>query len=84
MILFQKIINQKLNNINEAELLQLAKQNSLSLNQKQASQIVSLIQGRNINVFNEQERKDLLKKIAIITSPETAKEVNQLLQQFVG
>jgi hypothetical protein len=45
---------------------------------------VKIIRGKNINIFNDAERIDLLKRVAAITSPATAQKVNQLLQQFIG
>lgn len=84
MILFQKMINQKLNTLDADGLLQLAKQNSLSIDQIQAQAIVKIIRGKNINIFNDEERIRLLKRVAAITSPATAQQVNQLLQQFIG
>ncbi|WP_191560799.1 DUF2624 domain-containing protein [Metabacillus idriensis] len=84
MILFQKIINQKLNSMDADGLLQLAKQNSLSIDRIQAQAIVKIIRGKNINIFDDAQRISLLKKVAAITSPATAQQVNQLLQQFIG
>ncbi|PLR68159.1 MULTISPECIES: DUF2624 domain-containing protein [Bacillaceae] len=84
MILFQKIINQKLNSLDADGLLQLAKQNSLSIDRIQAQAIVKIIRGKNINIFDDAQRISLLKKVAAITSPATAQQVNQLLQQFIG
>ncbi|MTH52445.1 DUF2624 family protein [Bacillus mangrovi] len=83
MILFQKIINQKVNSISADDLLKLAKQNQLAINPAQASQIVSLMKGKNVNIFDEAERRRLLASIAAITSPATAQQVDQLFKQFV-
>lgn len=84
VILFQKIINQKLNSLDVYGLLQLAKQNSLSIDRTQAQAIVKIIRGKNINIFDDAERISLLKRVAAITSPATAQQVNQLFQQFIG
>ncbi|MCD7033079.1 DUF2624 domain-containing protein [Metabacillus sp. GX 13764] len=84
MILFQKIINQKLSGMSESELLQLAKQNKIVISQAQASKITALIKGSSINIFDEQERNELLKKVAQITSKETADQVGLLLKKFTG
>ncbi|MGG4490013.1 DUF2624 domain-containing protein [Metabacillus idriensis] len=84
MILFQKIVNQKLNSLDADGLLQLAKQNNLAIDRIQAQQIVRIIRGKNINIFDDAERIRLLKKVAAITSPATAQQVNQLFQQFIG
>ncbi|MBS2969717.1 DUF2624 domain-containing protein [Metabacillus sp. KIGAM252] len=83
MILFQKIVNQKVNSITADELLQLAKQNQLSINPAQAVQIVKVIKGKNVNIFNENERRKLLASIAAITSTATAQQVDLLFKQFV-
>ncbi len=83
MILFQKIINQKLNSISVEELLQYAKQFNVAIDQTQAAKVVSIINGQNINIFNHLERKQLLNQIAAITSPETANEVNAIFQKFI-
>ncbi|AZB43648.1 DUF2624 domain-containing protein [Bacillus sp. FJAT-42376] len=83
MILFQKIINQKVNSITADELLQLAKQNQLSISPAQAAQIVKVIKGKNVNIFDENERRKLLATISAITSPATAQQVDQLFKQFV-
>ncbi|MBZ5749766.1 MULTISPECIES: DUF2624 domain-containing protein [Metabacillus] len=84
MILFQKIINQKLNNISVEELMQYAKQFNVTIDRAQAIQVVKAMQGQNINIFNMTERKQLLAKIARITSPETAQQVNQIFQKFTN
>ncbi|MDQ0224848.1 DUF2624 domain-containing protein [Metabacillus niabensis] len=83
MILFQKIINQKLNSISVEELLQYAKQFNVAIDRTQAAKVVSIINGQNINIFNHVERKQLLNQIAAITSPETANEVNAIFQKFI-
>jgi ribosomal protein L12E/L44/L45/RPP1/RPP2 len=84
MILFQKIINQKLNNISVEELLQYAKQFNVTLGQAQAAEVVKAMHGQNINIFNMNERKKLLAKIASITSQQTAQQVNQIFQKFTN
>ncbi|MGD6815441.1 DUF2624 domain-containing protein [Metabacillus sp. 84] len=83
MILFQKIINQKVNSITANELLQLAKQNQLSIDPAQAAQIVKVIKGKNVDIFNDHDRRKLLASIAAITSPATAQQVDLLFKQFV-
>ncbi|MCM3161805.1 MULTISPECIES: DUF2624 domain-containing protein [Bacillaceae] len=84
MILFQKIINQKLNNISVEELMQYAKQFNISIGRAQAAEVVKAMNGKNINIFNVNERKKLLSQIASITSPQTAQQVNQLFQKFTN
>ncbi|WP_243386303.1 DUF2624 domain-containing protein [Bacillus kexueae] len=83
MILFQKIVNQKINSLKYDELLNYAKQHQIPLTETQARQIVKLIRGKNINIFNDQERLQLLKQVANITSNETAQKVNKMFMEFI-
>ncbi|MFC0270026.1 DUF2624 domain-containing protein [Metabacillus herbersteinensis] len=84
MILFQRIVNQKLNNITTEELMQYASQYNIPIGRPQAVEVVKLIRGKNINLFNQTERGKLLQNIANITSPRTAEQVNQIFMQFIG
>lgn len=84
MILFQRIINQKLNNISVEELMQYAKQFNVSIGRAQAAEVVKTMHGQNINIFNQNERKQLLEKISTITSPQTAQQVNLIFQKFTN
>ncbi len=82
LILFEKIIQQKINSLKPEELVSYAKQYDISISINEAKQLLQLVQGKKINVFHEEERIALLKQIAKITSPETAKKANQLFLQF--
>ncbi|WP_246945842.1 DUF2624 domain-containing protein [Bacillus pinisoli] len=84
MKLLEQIVNQKLNRITKEELLKLAKTHHISLTGQQADQVVTLIRGKNINIFNPTERTRLIKDVAKITSPEVAKKINKLFQDFIG
>lgn len=83
MILFQQIINQKMNTITADELMSYSRQFNIPLSREQAKKVADAIRGKNINIFDANERMALIKKIAGITSPETAKQVNSLFQKFV-
>ncbi|WP_456278263.1 DUF2624 domain-containing protein [Bacillus sp. AK128] len=84
MRLIEQIVNQKLNRITKEELLKLAKKHQISITSQQAEQVVVLIRGKNINIFNSSERTRLLKEIAKITSPDVAKKINRIFQDFTG
>ncbi len=83
MNLFQSAINQKLNTVNAEQLLKYASLYKLNISKKEAQHIAGMIKGKNINIFNDSERKNLLKKIARQVSPELAKELNHLFKQFM-
>jgi hypothetical protein len=83
MNIIQQIINKKLNNITVEELLKFSKEYQIPITVDQAQQVVFLIKGQNINIYNTAERLELIKKIAKVTSPATAQQVNILLQNLL-
>ncbi|KAF1679604.1 DUF2624 domain-containing protein [Bacillus mexicanus] len=82
MILFQKIILQRLNQATADDLLKYSKQYGIHLTRAQAIEVANLLYGKNVNIFNESERMRLLKQVETITSKETAQTVNELFKQF--
>jgi len=84
MNFIQQIINKKLNNITTNELLKLSKEYQIPITEEQAQKIVSLIKGKNINIYSHTERIELIKQIAKVTSPSTAQQVNTLLQNLLN
>ncbi|WP_342044903.1 DUF2624 domain-containing protein [Bacillus sp. OTU530] len=84
MNFIQQIVNKKLNNITTNELLKLSKEYQIPITEDQAQKIVSLIKGKNINIYSHIERIELIKQIAQVTSPSTAQQVNILLQNLLN
>ena len=82
MSIFENIINHKISNITAAELLKYASQFNISVTREQAKKIADYLRGKQINIFNPSERAVLIKEIAKVAGPETAKEVNKLFIQF--
>jgi len=82
MSIFQNIINHKLNTLTADELLKYADQYQLSLSKKEAIQIANYVKGKQVNIFNDGERSQLIRELAKITNIHTAKEVNRLLSSF--
>ncbi|WP_070120651.1 DUF2624 domain-containing protein [Bacillus marinisedimentorum] len=83
MNLFQSVVNQKLNTLDAEELLKYAALYKLNISKKEAQQIAAMMNGKNINIFNDSERKKLLQKIARQVNPELAKELHHLFKQFM-
>jgi hypothetical protein len=79
----QHLINKKLNTITPQELLNLASQNNFQISTTQATQLASLIQGKNINIFDSNARINLLKQVARITNTSTAQKVNEMFMEFM-
>ncbi|MEN1934796.1 DUF2624 domain-containing protein [Paenibacillus sp. 102] len=83
MNLIKHIVNKKLNHMTAKELLKYSKEYAVSITTEQAEQIVPLLKGKNINIYDTGERLDLLKKIAKVTSPSTAQQINTLFQKLL-
>lgn len=82
MKIFENIINHKINSITSEELIKYANQFQIPITKAQASKIASYLRGKNVNIFINSERIKLIKEIAKITGPDTAKEINRLFLQF--
>ncbi|PKG21932.1 DUF2624 domain-containing protein [Niallia nealsonii] len=84
MKIFENIINHKVSNITAPELLKYSKQFKIALTNDEAEKLANYLYGKKINIFNPSERAQLVKDMAKITSPATAKEVNQLFNLFTS
>lgn len=84
VILFQKIVLQRLNQVTADEVLKYAKQYGIQVTRKQALKVEKLVKGKNINIFNEEERNKLLKQVEAVTSKEAVQLLNQLFAQYVS
>ncbi|GLB58223.1 DUF2624 domain-containing protein [Cytobacillus sp. NCCP-133] len=82
MKIFENIINHKLSNITADELLKYGEQFNINITKPQALKIADYLRGKQINIFNDRERTKVIKEIAKIAGPETAREVNRLFLQF--
>jgi hypothetical protein len=80
--IFESVINHKINTITTDELLKYAQQFNIKVKREQAKKIAEYLRGKQVNIFNPTERVTLIKEIAKIAGPETAKEVNKLFTQF--
>lgn len=82
MKIFENIINHKVSTMTAEELLKYANQFKISISKEQAAQIASYLRGKQVNIFDDRERKLLIKEIAKTAGVETAKQVNQLFLLF--
>ncbi|MBA4535848.1 DUF2624 domain-containing protein [Bacillus aquiflavi] len=80
--IFENIVNHKISTVTADELLKYAKQFNIAVNKQQANLIVEYLRESKVNIFNDMERTRLIKEIAKVVGPKTAKEVNQLFLQF--
>jgi hypothetical protein len=80
--IFENIINHKINTITTDELLKYAKQFQVKINREHAKKIAEYLRSEQVNIFDDRARGILVREIAKIAGPETAKEVNLLFIQF--
>ncbi|WP_449536998.1 DUF2624 domain-containing protein [Ferdinandcohnia sp. Marseille-Q9671] len=85
MNIYQQIINQKLKTLTPEDLMKYGQQYDIDVTKAQATNVLKLIRKRkNINIFNPEEKNQLLREIAQITSPEVARKLNQLFLKFTS
>ncbi|WP_102274543.1 DUF2624 domain-containing protein [Cytobacillus massiliigabonensis] len=82
MKIFENIINHKIGSITGDELLKYGKQFQIIITKQQADKIAAYLRGKQVNIFNDEERTKVVKEIAKIAGPETARAVNKLFIQF--
>lgn len=82
MKIFENIINHKIGTITGDELLKYGKQFQIIITKQQADKIADYLRGKQVNIFNDGERTRVVKEIAKIAGPETARAVNKLFIQF--
>lgn len=85
MNIYQQIINQKLKTLTPDDLMKYGKQYDIYVSKEQATNVLKLIRkNKNINIFNPEEKNQLLREIARVTSPEVARKLNQLFINFTS
>jgi hypothetical protein len=84
MKLLQNVVNHKINNITADDLANYGKQFGVKIGPAQAEKIAVYLRGKNINIFDDVQRSKVIKEIAKIAGPSTAKEVNKIFTNFVN
>ncbi|WP_257215712.1 DUF2624 domain-containing protein [Fredinandcohnia onubensis] len=85
MNIYQQIINQKLKTLTPDDLMKYGKQYDIYVSKEQATNVLKIIRkNKNINIFNPDEKNQLLREIARVTSPEVARKLNQLFIKFTS
>lgn len=82
MKIFENIINHKVSTMTAEELMKYANQFQIPVTKQQATLIADYLRGKKVNIFNEEERRQLVREIAKVAGVDTAKQVNQLFLMF--
>lgn len=80
--LILQIVNNKLNTISEAELMNAAKQYGFAITGQQAKKIVHILRTETINIADEKQRNRILTKIRHEVDQETEQKFFKLLKQY--
>ncbi|WP_088102493.1 DUF2624 family protein [Halalkalibacter urbisdiaboli] len=80
--IMQQLINQKVNSLTPQDLLDLASQHQIQLNQQQAEKVVSIIKSEKIDVANQDQIHHVLNRLQNEIDEHVSNVINQLLQQF--
>lgn len=76
------IINKKINNITLEELLKYSAEYQVPITPEQGVKIIQILKGYKIDIYNDTQRVEILKKVAQVTNPATAKKLNELFQNL--
>ncbi len=76
------MVNFKVNMITSEELLKYAKQFNFDVSKDEAEKIATYLRGKNLDIFDDRTRSQIIREVAKISGPKTAKELNKLFIQF--
>ncbi|MBS4176317.1 DUF2624 domain-containing protein [Lederbergia citrea] len=82
MNLIKNMVNYKINVITTDELLKYARDFHIQVTRPQAEKIVAYLRGKNLDIFNDQVRTQIIREVAKIAGPDTAKDLNKLFLQL--
>ncbi|GIN73587.1 tRNA methyltransferase [Bacillus sp. J14TS2] len=84
MKLIKNMVNLKVNMITAEELLKYAKQFNFEVSRDEAEKVAAYLRGKNLDIFDDRTRSQIIREIAKIAGPKTAKELNKLFIQFTS
>ncbi|MCR2820411.1 DUF2624 domain-containing protein [Lederbergia panacisoli] len=82
MKFIQNMVNMKINVMTTDELMKYAGQYNIKLSRPQAEKIAAFLRGKNFDVFDDKSRSQIIREVAKIAGPNTAKEINKLFIQL--
>ncbi|WP_036769231.1 DUF2624 domain-containing protein [Pontibacillus halophilus] len=81
--MIKQMVKQRLKKITANELIQYSKEYEVPLTKTQADAIVKYLKSTDLNPLDEKDRMKALKKLAQITDPKTAQQVNKIFNAIV-
>lgn len=84
MNVFQQLVNKRVKAVTVCDLLKYSKNYQVPISQEQAKMIVAIIKSKqNLNIFDESQRRQLLREIAKQTSLDIARQLNKIFITFM-
>lgn len=80
----QQFITQKLRELTVKEVLEYSKKYNISVSKSEAEAIVKALKKNKENPFDPDGRKKMLKRLASLTSKDTARSVHKLLVKMAN
>ncbi|GAE24732.1 hypothetical protein JCM9140_684 [Halalkalibacter wakoensis JCM 9140] len=80
--IMQQLVNNKINSLTPQELLGLASQYNIDLNQQQAEKVIAIIRSEQIDVANQAQVERMIHRLQTEVDPYVSSVIQQLLQQF--
>ncbi len=80
--MIKNMVNFKVNMITGDELLKYAKQFNFQITKDEAEKVAAFLRGKNMDIFDDATRSRIIREVAKISGPKTAKELNKLFIQF--
>ncbi|TGB04285.1 DUF2624 domain-containing protein [Halobacillus salinus] len=78
----QQLVTQKLKGLTVKEVLEYSKKYDIPVSKREAEAIVKALKTNKENPFDPNGRKKMFKKLAALTSKDTARSLNKLLNQL--
>jgi hypothetical protein len=80
----KQLANQKMNRMTPSELENFGKKYGLNINSRESTQVMRIVRSHPVDIFQDQERRKLLREIAKTTNPELAKNMETLFKRFLN
>ncbi|WP_209125399.1 DUF2624 family protein [Alkalihalobacillus sp. BA299] len=78
----QQMINLKINSLTKKELMALAHQHQMPINDEQASKVIKVIQSEPIDIANRQQLDRMIHRLQTEVDPYVSRLISQLLNQY--
>ncbi|MFC5466615.1 DUF2624 domain-containing protein [Lederbergia graminis] len=82
--LIKNIVRQRLNAATADEILKYAKEYGFEVTKQQAEYAANFLRGKNYDIFDDKTRAMIVREIAKIAGPDTARELNKLFIEFTS